>query len=396
MASVLLYSVLCYCFRHQRIRSKVKTSGYTTRESMSKMTSAEAQEIVRSWGEYEFPTISRASLQFALFKTYGIPTISNLLSETRMFSTPVNASKRYEDTAVLIGELIYHGPSEERAREAIARMNYLHSFYIKAGKISNEDLLYTLSLFITEPITWINRYEWRQLTEMEICASGTFWKGIGDAMEIRYAGYLKNDTWKDGIEFYEDIRDWARQYESTHLVPASTNKKTADELTPLLLHYIPSPLVPFMRQCVGVLMGEHLRYAMMSEEPSLLAHAITYLILDLRRIFLLNLCLPRIFPVSEFSEKDSKTGRYHHNTYLAHPYYVEATFWNRWGPAAWFTWILGGVLPGGKNGEKYMPGGYLFHEVGPNQKKGKGQEEMNAWKTKISDSRPSTCPFSTK
>lgn len=180
-----------------------------------------------------------------------------------MFSTRENASKRYEDTGVLIGEFLVHDPREERARKAIARMNYLHSPYIKGNKISNADLLYTLSVFLTEPISWINRYEWRKVTDMEICAFGTFWKSIGDAMEITYSGYLKRDSWKDGIEFYEDIKEWAEQYETEHMVPAATNKKTADELVPLLLFYIPGFLHPLSRQAVGVLMGGRLRHAMM-------------------------------------------------------------------------------------------------------------------------------------
>lgn len=180
-----------------------------------------------------------------------------------MFSTPENASKRYEDTTVLIGEYMFHDPREERTRKSIARMNYLHSPYIKSGKISNEDLLYTLSVFITEPITWVNKFEWRNTTEYEICALGTFWKSIGDAMDIDYKGHLKRESWKDGIEFYEDIKDWAEHYEAKTMVPAKTNSKTAEELVPLLLYYIPRPLLGFSRNAVGVLMGERLRWAMM-------------------------------------------------------------------------------------------------------------------------------------
>ncbi|OAQ59526.1 myosin-cross-reactive antigen family protein [Pochonia chlamydosporia 170] len=227
------------------------------------MTTVEAQSIVKELSEWEFPLLFRMSLQFALFKTYGIPTISSLLVATRMFSNPENASKRYEDTSVLIGEFMAHAPNEERTRQAIGRMNSLHSPYIKAGKISNEDLLYTLSVFVTEPINWINTYEWRQLTDMEICAQGAFWKSIGDAMNIKYSGHLKRHTWKDGIEFYEDIADWAMQYELEHMVPAATNKQTATELFALLLFYVPRFLVPFSHQIIGVLMGERLRRSMM-------------------------------------------------------------------------------------------------------------------------------------
>ena len=39
-----------------------------------------------------------------------------------------------------------------RSIEAFARLNYLHGHYIKQGLISNDDLLYTLALFMLEPL----------------------------------------------------------------------------------------------------------------------------------------------------------------------------------------------------------------------------------------------------
>jgi hypothetical protein len=35
----------------------------------------------------------------------------------------------------------------------------------------NGDFNYTLSLFLSEPMSWINRYEWRKLDEREINVS---------------------------------------------------------------------------------------------------------------------------------------------------------------------------------------------------------------------------------
>ena len=52
---------------------------------------------------------------------------------------------------------------QERSKIALNRMNELHSKY----SILNGDFLYTLSLFIIEPIKWINKYEWRQLEPIE-------------------------------------------------------------------------------------------------------------------------------------------------------------------------------------------------------------------------------------
>ena len=134
------------------------------------MTNTEAQAIIAVLSELEFPKIYLTSVQFALFKTYGIPTISHLLVATKQFSTPENASKRYADTGVLISEFSSHPPRSERVFKALARMNYIHSRYQRAGKISQDDLLYTLSVFITEPISWVGKYEWRALTDMEKCA----------------------------------------------------------------------------------------------------------------------------------------------------------------------------------------------------------------------------------
>lgn len=34
-------------------------------------------------------------------------------------------------------------------------------------------MLYTLSVFITEPISWVEKYEWREMTDTEKNALGT-------------------------------------------------------------------------------------------------------------------------------------------------------------------------------------------------------------------------------
>lgn len=148
------------------------------------------------------------------------------------------------------------------------------SGYQKSGKISDDDLLYTLSVFITEPVAWVNKYEWRKMTDMEICAISTLWKSIGDGMGIQYAGRLSQTEWKDGIEFYEDIKSWAERYESKYMVPALTNKKTADELVPLLLYWTPGFLKGFASNLVGVLMGDMLRTAMSYVLNRSLAHSL--------------------------------------------------------------------------------------------------------------------------
>lgn len=143
-------------------------------------------------------------------------------------------------------------------------MNYLHSLYRNSGKISNDDLLYTLALFALEPKNWVNRYEWRQLTDLEVCALGTFWKSMGDAMEILYEDLPGAQSgWKNGIQWMEEMEKWSVEYEKKCMVPDETNKKTADETTAMLLYDAPQSLHPFGYKVVSALMDDRLRKAMM-------------------------------------------------------------------------------------------------------------------------------------
>ncbi|KAG4025620.1 hypothetical protein MFRU_054g00490 [Monilinia fructicola] len=387
-------------FRYSRRDAMVKEFGYSTRESLKSMKNTDAQKIMSCLGELEFPTFYKMSLQFALFKTYGIPTISRLLVETKQFSSSETANKRYADTGILIGEFLSHPPLHPRTLKAISRMNYLHASYQKSGKISNDDLLYTLSVFITEPVSWTERFEWRALNDMEVCAIGTFWKAIGDAMGISYHVLQSWDEangkgkWKDGLEFYTDIKKWAETYEKEFMVPNPYNKKTADELVPLLLFLVPKTFLPFARDAVGVLMGPLLRSSMTCPQPSSLSEFLTYTILNTRKMILRHASLPRPtwMRVREISNSDDEgvNGRYNSTNYLVHPYYQKPGFWNRWGPMAMVTRVLGGFVP--EEG-KWKAEGYRFEEVGPERRQGKGVEEMKRCEEVLGRERTAGCPF---
>jgi hypothetical protein len=152
-------------------------------------------------------------------------------------------------------------PTSDLCVQAISRMNFLHEKYKKAGKISNADFLYTLSVCVTEPIRFINLYEWRPLNHMETNAIGCFWKSLGDAMDIEYKGYLSKDSWKDGIEFVEDITAWAKSYEVEAMKPAKSNIPLAQALADMLLYHVPTVAKPFALEVLTVLMGDRVRDA---------------------------------------------------------------------------------------------------------------------------------------
>jgi hypothetical protein len=99
---------------------------------------------------------------------------------------------------------------------------------------------------------------------MLMSGSGTLWKSIGDAMAISFEALLHGpDNFMDGLQFVEDLQEWADAYESRVMVPNAFNHKVAEETTNLLLFDVPEVLLPAGRQAVVAMMSERLRKAMM-------------------------------------------------------------------------------------------------------------------------------------
>ena len=91
---------------------------------------------------YEFPFDVARSLEFALFRTFASPRIGGLLDRTGEFGQ--RAQKRYDDTDLILNEILENGYDSERGRAALRRMNQLHGRFA----IANEDFLYVLSTFV--------------------------------------------------------------------------------------------------------------------------------------------------------------------------------------------------------------------------------------------------------
>ncbi|KAL8879257.1 MAG: hypothetical protein Q9198_003099, partial [Flavoplaca austrocitrina] len=372
---LLLYPLLVAYLRYDRLRSTQKHYGYTTRPSLGRMTDDDAYEIQLSIAQLEFPFTFQKALQFALFRTYGIPSMSKLLVATTQFAEMSTASKRYVDTEVLIREFTNHKPSDPRTLEAIARMNYIHSLYRKNGSIRDDDMLYTLSLFALEPIRWIQRHEWRSLEAFEQCAFGTFWKSIGDAMGISYQKLQSaEEGWEDALQWLDDLAEWSKQYEKENMVPHVNNRKTAEQTVAILLWGVPKALKPLGNNIVSVLMDDRLRTAMMYPTPPNPYFQLISLVFVVRKYLLRYFFLPRPYMFRLNALEDvGPEGRRSLSIWQAAPYYIKPSLWRRWGPGAWASRLMGLPVPGDE-GSKYYPDGYIFPEVGPKIFLGKGQE----------------------
>ena len=77
------------------------------------------QEIVSLTSSYEFPFDVTRSLEFALFRTFAVPSVSELLDHTGEFQQ--RPQKRYDDTDLLLSALYEYGYDSERGRAALRR-----------------------------------------------------------------------------------------------------------------------------------------------------------------------------------------------------------------------------------------------------------------------------------
>ncbi|KAL5478984.1 hypothetical protein ACEPAI_2272 [Sanghuangporus weigelae] len=324
---VAIYLVLVRLLRFQRVRSLRRKYGdgppVNTSASDKKnrpvagrpdvrLTPEEAQEIVRRVAQLEMPGLMRFSLVFALFKTYAIPTISEILLQSKQLSTPDNVSKRFADTGILISTWtscplidftrmnLKEEEVDSRHAIAIARTNWLHNRW---PNIKNEDYIYTMSLFVLEPARWAQLYGWRELLPIEREAYFVLWKEIGRRMNIR-----------DIPETLQDLIEWSETYEETAMVPAISNYKvgqyTLDYMLSLVTEWFGARKL--MRQVSLCLLEPRVRTAFILPEPSPVMVTITRIFMSFFAIraryfelprFKRKEFIPRKIPAEKFKEK---------------------------------------------------------------------------------------------
>lgn len=147
--------------------------------------------------------------------------------------------------------------------EAIARTNFLHRGYRRGGKISDDDMLYTLSLFTLEAMRWTDRFEWRRLTDIERCAMATCWKALGEDLEIHYDRLPSHERgWVDGLQWLVELETWSLQYEKDHMRPADSNAQLAATALGMLHHRLPRSLRGLAGNLAAIILDPRLREAL--------------------------------------------------------------------------------------------------------------------------------------
>lgn len=187
----------------------------------------EYAEIARMLSAHEFPWDTLQALSFALFRTYAVPSIGDLLHDTGEFTKRVQ--KRYDDTGLLLEQILEHGLPSAPGTAAVRRINQMHGHY----PISNDDFRYVLSTFVVVPVRWIAEHGYRPLTDHEQRALTNYYRHLGRHMAI-----------KDIPETYREFERLLDDYEAAHFSYSAKARRVADATLDLMTTFPPNRYAP--------------------------------------------------------------------------------------------------------------------------------------------------------
>ncbi|SPN97221.1 uncharacterized protein DNG_00735 [Cephalotrichum gorgonifer] len=367
-----------YIVRRRRYARAHKISRGFASRPLSSMTLKEAYAIIEELQTLEFPTAFDKARAYALLKTGGIPTISKLLMATGQ-SSEKNAPKRAVDTNIILMETQTNDVDSDRHFRAVARMNYLHERYRKAGKILDEDMLHTLGSGMAEIIRFVDDYEWRRLSDVEVCALGVWHRALGDAMKIPYTALPSHEEgWADGLQFARELERWVGEYEARVAVNTPSNSAFVSRYIESKIGKVRPALKPLLKRALAADLDDTMRKSMGLQEPGLLLKCVVRLIQTGRWLALRYVRLPRpeTQPRRHLQEKpDPDSGLYNFRHGYVEPWYLSPGHRRQVDP------------------ERYRGKGYSLDTVGPLPQEGKGVEEMDATVEVLRNLEGRGCPF---
>lgn len=198
----------------------------------------------------EFPWDTTRALEFALFRTYAVPSIGRLLDTTGEFHA--RPQKRYDDTDIIISMMLENGYESPSGRAALRKMNSFHGRF----DISNDDLLYVLSTFIFEPIRWNEKFGWRLMVEQERLGAFHCWSAIGRRMNI-----------KEIPERYDELERFNVEYERTNFRYSPESARVGRATTDLFLSWFPRIVRPMARLGIYAMLDGSLRRSFGFPDP---------------------------------------------------------------------------------------------------------------------------------
>jgi len=190
---------------------------------------------------FEFPWDTTRALELALFRTFAVPSVAEVLDASGEFAQA--PQKRYDDTDLILSTIVEAGYDSEDGKRAIRRMNNIHARF----EITNDDFLYVLSSFVLEPIRWNARFGWRRLVETEKLATFEFWREVGRRMAIR-----------EIPPTYYELERFNVEYERRHFRRTAASERVGRSTRDMFLAWFPGLPKRFGAEAIYALMDEPL------------------------------------------------------------------------------------------------------------------------------------------
>lgn len=208
------------------------------------------QRIVFLSSRCDFPFDTSRALEFALLRTFCVPSISTLLDSTGEYIH--RPRKRNYDTSMIFRELIEWGYDSDRGARALQRMNEAHGRYA----IVNDDLLYVLSAITFGLIRWNERYGWRRMCEPERLGYFHFWRHVGQRMNIKH---IPTD--------YLSFECFNRDYEQQHYCFTASSHRLGCAIREAWVSRHPRWAAPLVRHAMNATLDEPARNALGFPRP---------------------------------------------------------------------------------------------------------------------------------
>lgn len=226
-------------------------------------------EICHRLAGYDFPWELNRSLEIAVLKTFCVPRIAHLLRQTGEFEQ--RTQKRYDDTSLIMGNLLKWGYDSPQGRAAIAQMNRIHGRF----HIRNDDYLYVLSTLIYEPMRWNQHFGWRRFTPVEKWALFGFWREVGQRIGV-----------VDIPATDEAFLAFNVAYETENFEYHPDNQAIGDAVVRLMQGWLPAIAAPLVPLAIATVVDEPMRVALGWQPPGSMGRQLIVQGLRLRQTLL--------------------------------------------------------------------------------------------------------------
>jgi uncharacterized protein (DUF2236 family) len=217
----------------------------------------------------EFPWDVQRATELALFRTFAVPEIGELLARTGAFTEATQ--KRFSDTLIILDGAGAFIAGDEDSRVALQRLNRMHGAY----DIPNDQMIYVLTTFVVPLVRWVNRYGYRSMTHAEVEAMVRYWQRMAELMGL-----------KDVPADFDGFASFMDEYERDRFGSSTGGAAVAEATLNLFGHWYPAPLRPVIRKSLLALLDPPVRATLGYPAPSRLTTAFVHALLGARGRFI--------------------------------------------------------------------------------------------------------------